>query len=224
MKISLPLSISVAVVGLVCGVAWLRDSREGAPNRASASNVRSDGHGFERTSNVRQDPATPFARSSEASELANLRRELAQLKAEMKVLRGQSLEPDPGDQPDPAEEEARLRKERREYLQDLAENFPNELVDRGWASETQDVIADALESNGLGASALGVECRSETCRVEVAIGSPQDVHAMSMFVLGVGQALPKVDYDQTDDGEGNRRTVMYMSRYDNPPEDVEPQP
>lgn len=225
MKTLLGIVLTIAVSGLGYGVAKYQHSLRDVPKKASTEGTHLGSLGAGSRSIVRNEPASlpALSQSAASSELARLRRDVAYLRAEMRALRDQRAdEDDSRARPDPSdpELEARLREEHREYLTDLAENFPNESVDRSWSSTTYDAIVDALESSGLKGSTDGVECRSQTCRVEVATPTREDFYSMSMFVLEVAQALPKVDYDHVDDGEGNRRTIMYMSRFDDPPEEM----
>jgi hypothetical protein len=109
-------------------------------------------------------------------------------------------------------------------MENVKKSFLNESRDASWSSATHDAILDALDGNKLRDALASVECRSQTCRVEIADKGNETSMKMPLVALKLARALPKVEYDLVDDGGGHQSTVLYMSRYDDPaPADL-PQP
>lgn len=182
-----------------------------------------DGEG--RTSSTRH-PLGGTA-SPALAELAELRRELAQLRLQ---VRGQGLTPaaadaaraaedHPGATRDPRtdpEARAELERERREYMAGVDAAFRSEATSPGWSSAISAVIQTAMADNsGLRPIGRGVECRSTTCRVEIADdGSVKLGKALPLLIHQVGQELPSVVANRVEDGRGGATMVLYMSRQD----------
>ena len=169
---------------------------------------------------AKRSPATP-----ESAELAELRQELTQLKRQM-WTQGQGVsatDPAKADAHDPAgakdprtDPEARAEQERkyREYMASVDAAFRNEATDPRWSSATSSVVQTALTADSdLRPLARGVECRSRTCRVEIADdGSGKLGKLLPMLAQKVGRELPSVTADRVQEAGGAVTMVLYMSR------------
>jgi len=96
----------------------------------------------------------------------------------------------------------------------IGDAFRNEATDPRWSSSTSSVVQAALVAdNDLRSLARGVECRSRTCRVEIADdGSVKLGKILPMFAQQVGRELPSVAAERVEDAGGAATMVLYMSR------------
>lgn len=162
-----------------------------------------------------------------------LRQRMAVLEAELTTLRGQVAQRESGHgevaqvAADPAtpevvtpEELSRQKQEWRDRMAEAAVNYEAEARDPAWARETQAAITQALER--LPAVSKGIkslECRSETCRIEVSNEQQPDFDKqLPLLPIGVSGQLPTVRYDHVTQADGSARTILYLSRHaDNEP-------
>jgi hypothetical protein len=172
--------------------------------------------------------ARPLA-GAPAGELTQLRRDRARLGPQVRAqaddpwasqddvpsTRGAAenqapLVPGPADVREARAEEERLH---RQYIARVEAAFRVEATDPQWSSATSSAIRGAATGDdSLRASLRGVECRSQTCRVEIADdGSGGLDKALPMFVHQLAQQLPSVTADRVDDGRGAASMVLYMS-------------
>jgi hypothetical protein len=164
-------------------------------------------------------PVTP-----EAVELAELRQEMARLRHQVstqeqrlaavdpaKLEASDSVARDPRTDPDMRAEQDRKY---REYLASLDTAFRKESRDPQWSTTTSSVVQTALVAdNDLRSLARGVECRSHTCRVELADDSSGKLDKiLPMFAQQVSQSLPSVIANHGEDTSGAATMVLYMSR------------
>jgi hypothetical protein len=167
--------------------------------------------------------------TSESAELAQMRQELTQLKHQL-WTQGQRLaatDPARAEAHDPTakdprtDPEARAEQERkyREYMASVDAAFRKEATDPHWSSTTSSAVQTALIANSdLRPLARGVECRSRTCRVEIADdGSGKLGKILPVFAQQVGQELPSVTADRVQDASGAATMILYMSRRDETP-------
>jgi len=173
-----------------------------------------------------QPPAIAAA-GSQAAELAELRREMLQLRKQVHA-QGEQLDSAANapyddsqavaDRHDPqAVLERREEDERkhREYMVGVDAAFRNEATDPRWAATTTVAVQAAITETGeLRQLARSVECRSSTCRVELTDnGSGKLASVLPAFAMRVGHELPSVDIGRIQDASGAATTVLYMSRH-----------
>jgi hypothetical protein len=162
--------------------------------------------------------------ASSAGEAAALRAGMARLDAEMSALREQiAASQAPADDgardvsPEPARRDpAALAQQERawhEHMMEVDSNFQREAADPRWASSTASALESALTaSDTLRGRARGIECRSRTCRVEIAEGGSGAVmKELPIFAQQFAETLPSIQFDHLDDGHGHTTMVLYMT-------------
>lgn len=138
--------------------------------------------------------ATPGARPAPAADIA---------KAEAMRLRG-----------DPA---ARAEAELAQRAQAAAKEarFRSEPVDARWAPAATSAVQRALAGDAESAqvTARSVECRSQTCRVEMADDGPGSTGSfVPLFAMRVGEVVGSITAVRVDQGRGASALVLYLSR------------
>ncbi|MEI2741138.1 MAG: hypothetical protein V9G63_01680 [Candidatus Competibacter sp.] len=112
------------------------------------------------------------------------------------------------DDPETREEAER---QRQETLRVMETDFRQEPTDSRWVSTTTTAIQDALAGiDGLQGSARNIECRSQTCRVELAGDRETLARFVSDFVLQIGSLLPSITANQIDNGD-DTTLILYLS-------------
>jgi hypothetical protein len=111
-----------------------------------------------------------------------------------------------------AREEA--ERQRQEELSAVETAFRQEPINARWRSETVTVIEEALTGTGeIQGTARAVECRSQTCRVELSGDRSTLTDFMPEFALRVGAILPGITADQIEHGDGTTTMILYLSRH-----------
>jgi hypothetical protein len=175
-------------------------------------------------------PAVEGARAAastatpEPADLAELQQQVARLKSQMwsQEQRLAAADPAKAAVKDPAakdprtDPEARAAEERKhkELVAGIDAEFHNEPTSSKWASAMSSTIQTAVaDDNDLRPLVRGFECRSQTCRVEIADdGSGKLNKSLPMFVDQVGRDLSKVVFDRIGAGDGAVTRVLYLSR------------
>lgn len=100
----------------------------------------------------------------------------------------------------------------RAYLAGLDAALRRESVDPEWAPSASAAIHDAIAADAeLASLARDVECRSRTCRVELADDTVALGTSLPRFLQQLGAALPGVAADHVDD-HGEATLVLFLSR------------
>jgi hypothetical protein len=162
------------------------------------------------------------AAAPQSAELAALRHEVALLKAEVRAQEQRPAESAKVDAPERAPDEqgrdpearAEAARKRGEYMARVDAAFREEPTDTQWSSVAAAAIHGAITGdNDLRALAREPECRSRTCRLELADdGSSKLSRVLPVFLNQLGQELPSVVADRVVDASGTMTTVLYMSR------------
>lgn len=160
-------------------------------------------------------------------EMAALREEVALLRAELsglkrtvreqsQMLAGTVAEEDtaanePHAKAAAQEEEERLYQER---MASVEADFWRESADPGWAAQATATVQEALAGDeAMQAAARNVECRSRTCRLEIADdGAGALAKSMPFLASRLAETLPDMTTDQVEDGNGGSTTILYLSR------------
>lgn len=164
--------------------------------------------------------------TSEAAELAELRRELSQLRRQVHAQEehlasvvavpgtpGETQERDPRTDLELREEAERKH---REYMAERETSFRKEPEDPRWAAATAAALHAAMaDDRELRASARSVECRSSTCRLELTDdGSGRLDRLVPRFAMHVAQELRSATATRVQDPSGAVTMVLYMSSRD----------
>jgi hypothetical protein len=136
-----------------------------------------------------------------AQDFAEMRRQLAELQRN-------SAATDEPPIPNRAEEE----RNRQAHIASLEASFWQEPGDPKWSDKASAAVLEALETGDTDTIEVrGLECRSHTCRVELANDTPQALNGLPIFFLRLAETLPDTVASQVDNVDGTRSTVLYMS-------------
>jgi hypothetical protein len=102
----------------------------------------------------------------------------------------------------------------REYMVGVEQAFANEKVDPAWASRASARVGHTFEGDEvLRTIAHTVECRAQTCRVQIEDDGVGTLNArMPYLALGLADVLPQVSAEHIDQANGRGAMVLYMSR------------
>lgn len=191
-------------------------TRNGNSSRAAASASSSS-----EASEVSLDP-----KSSSDSETAALRRDILSLNQKLGELRRQIADSraqasaiatqQPSENRPARTPEAVAEQERRwhEHMVTIEAGFQREERNAGWASSTSDTIRAAFGANdGLKGAIRGVECHSQTCKVEVLDDRSGSVgNSLPPVISQLGTVFPSTQADHADLGDGTMLLTIYMTR------------
>jgi hypothetical protein len=155
--------------------------------------------------------------------VARLHAEVAALREQMAATQGSARADADADDPGPAPRDpaeiAQRKREWHAHMADVASRFQREAMDPGWAPSTLSAVRSALSSNdAMRDKVRDVECRSQTCRVELADdGSAAMSKDLPLFVHQLAGVLPSVQADHVDEGDQRSALVLYMTRRERAP-------
>lgn len=161
--------------------------------------------------------SSPGPERAELATIAEMRRELTQIRGQLWEQEQRLMVMDHTNPPVPPRPDAASQAEqehrRRDYIVGVDAAFQNEARDPQWsAAMTSMVRATLAADNDLRVG--DVECRSKTCRVEIADDrSGRLGKILPAFALRLGESLPRVTADEVEDATGGTRLVLYMSRH-----------
>lgn len=93
----------------------------------------------------------------------------------------------------------------------LESDFRQQTIAPAWSSETEDLVRKGLLSDKISAdSIVSLECRTHTCRLELADNSQNKAPDFVDFPQKVSEELPNVMMSQTESGDNT--TVFYLSK------------
>lgn len=161
-------------------------------------------------------------------EMAALSKELAFLRREISAVQRQRHEQrraatvgapesaaDPA--PDPHTAPAARAAAERAWQQRMAmreATFRHEPTDPPWAAEAAGAVQAALASDDRVQNLLlGLDCRSHTCRVELAEDDTGELaKALPLLLLQLAPTLPHGTANYVDASDGGRAMILYLSR------------
>jgi hypothetical protein len=212
MKRTIVVAASIAVAGSVAYLGYAKLGRK-------APAVASDREG--------NDEAAPGgAAATQAWEIARLRREMALLRSEVAAAReaaagkpsgqpGEATASDPkADKAAPPERKA-TSDAWHAHMQEVDTNFRKEPFDNAWAANMTIAVKEAAGKHNAVSKALQkVECRSETCRVELTYdGSFELSEQMPFFLQDTVPNLPTMQAEPVDVRSGGSKTmVLYLTK------------
>jgi hypothetical protein len=110
-----------------------------------------------------------------------------------------------------AEQRAAEEQKQRARMEAVEEAFRKEVFDQNWARETRGSVEVAMQTENVHLQARSVECRSQTCRVELADDESPAIQAgLENLPQAVGGTLPLMQIARTDDAAGHH-TILYLS-------------
>jgi hypothetical protein len=202
------LGVATSGIALCVTYAVLRSDGAGRPDTTRASSTSS-------ATVLDARPKESHGGHTDAAE--QLASEVARLRAEVSALRDQAASsgpasPNEGEQRSPAsraEAEARYQV----YMGTVESAFRAEPDNPAWSQPTLAAVYDAIEQSGIPRSTLRqVECRSHTCRLEIAEeGSAGAEGAIPMLLNRLGARLPSTIGNHIDEGDATPRTLLYLS-------------
>ena len=149
-------------------------------------------------------------------QIALLRREVADIRQQLSGLPGavHSTELAPNPRTDSS---ARLEAARTEQMRMASSEstFRNERQDARWSQTATADVRSALAEvdDAVRSQVRAIECRSQSCRVEInADPSGTLARDLPVVIAHLAQALPNVTAGQIDQGDGHQATVLYLSR------------
>jgi hypothetical protein len=168
---------------------------------------------------------SPEERSvDQTTQVPRMQTELASVKAQLSAIKTHlATRSSAGEEAAAAEEEApqlspeeqRANEARawKEHMAKVAAAFNAEPVDPQWASATSETVETAIKANAVIAAAAGdVQCRSQTCRVEITKSAEGDVDKqLPMFVHELGSTLPYGKADRIENSDGTTSLALYLS-------------
>ncbi|HEY5955791.1 MAG TPA: hypothetical protein VIV60_04525 [Polyangiaceae bacterium] len=206
MKNVTSLIAGLAVVGMAAGIGLLVQSwGDHKPSLARAPHQQSN----------RAQPLGEAAPTHDAlisARVAALASEVSELKgqlAEAKQSNAEHVELEP---PAEAISPQEAKREWHAHLAEVEAKFGAERLDNRWASETQSMIERGLtETPGLRSAMRKLECRSETCRLEL-VETGDVAGSMGPFIHQLGTSLPMSKSDLVEEGNGKSVHVIYLFR------------
>jgi hypothetical protein len=99
------------------------------------------------------------------------------------------------------------------YMAGVAQSFSEEKVNAGWAASASSRVGTVFEGDEvLKDVARTVECRAQTCRVQIEDdGSGRLSQRMPFIAIGLADVLPTISAERIDRGNGRSAMVLYMS-------------
>lgn len=103
--------------------------------------------------------------------------------------------------------------QQRERIQILASAFEAEPLDADWSAEAVDAIERSLDAEALaGTTAVGVECRSTICQLEVEHDNSIDVARFELwFPILTAEVAPRITLEH-EEFDGRVNTIAYLAR------------
>lgn len=162
-------------------------------------------------------PHPVAAGGAESPEVSELRQELFRLRHQVasQEMRLATADPAKAQAPDSGPEaRAEAERKRKDYVVGIDAAFRKEARDPQWSAATTSTVQSALAADEeLRPLLRGVDCRSQTCRVEITDdGSGKLRKLLPIFVHHVGPALPTMTADRVVDGNDRATMVLYLSR------------
>jgi hypothetical protein len=237
MKRSLGVVVISIAVALAVGIALTHQA--GGPPASTPIRVSDAPPALETEA---RDPGTSVAEEPKAAalvagsdrpaetpppDIAALREEVALLRTHVTaferwihVQRRTATGGTPGREADPAQApridpaaRAAVERERQQQMAVIEAGFRRELADPRWSMEAEGVVQAALASDPIVQNTLlDLECRSQTCRVELADDDTGELAKVIPFVLlQLASTLPSATANYGVDGAGGKTMILYLT-------------
>lgn len=118
------------------------------------------------------------------------------------------------------ETKAKEEQQLQNQIEQLDIGFRQQTIDPEWSTKAKSMIENALTSDKVPSKdIIGIECRATMCRLELANDDNQEAPKISQFSMLIGEELPSVRVNQSEEADGTTTTVMYLSKDDDSPTD-----
>ena len=82
-----------------------------------------------------------------------------------------------------------------------------------WSVKAKSLVQEALASDKAASSDIvDIECRTTMCRVELANDGNKQAPKVAEIPKKIGEELPNVLVNQTNESDGSTTTVLYLSK------------
>jgi len=146
---------------------------------------------------------------SDLAEASGVRRELAELRSQIAAMQegraaAQQLVPAAAEQ---------AERDRELEMQAVETRFQEEAIDAVWSEGASAAVLEALEDPETDALEIrSLDCRSKTCRVEIAEDESSDSAGMlPTFLMRLNEALPRTVASRIELADGSASTVLFLS-------------
>ena len=145
--------------------------------------------------------------------LSAVQSQLASQKQTSAPDRAAAAKDSPPPELDVAAQRAQELERRRLYMAGVAAGFNNEKIDPAWATRVASRVSATFEGNEeLRKRLRGVECRTQTCRVQMDEDDSVALSRQMPFLsLSLVDVLPSMSVDHIDQGNGHSTMILYMS-------------
>jgi hypothetical protein len=112
---------------------------------------------------------------------------------------------------------AEAERERQQQMEVVEASFRREPADPRWSLEAEGAVQEVLASDEIVQDTLlGLECRSQSCRVELADDDTGELaKVLPLLLQQLAQTLPSATANYVEDGHGGKTVILYMSRESN---------
>jgi hypothetical protein len=155
-------------------------------------------------------------------ELAELRRLIGSRPSQTAVVQRNVTTPAPGDNKEVKIDDVATRAAEEQqhvaYMGTITHAFDTEVTDARWAPNAAASVRAALDSDEVLRNLAGsIDCRQQTCRVEIQDdGTQRMMKSLPLLANNVAATLPAVTAERIDNGNGRSTMVLYMSRLQQP--------
>jgi len=209
------------IVWLLVGLAVAAGVVAFVRSRAADSRPRSTVVSSERATDEPHRSPVDGDNAALKADLYQLHEEVANLRAQLAARQGEPA-PEPSAKvteigaAHTPEEQADQDARWHAHMNAIAERFRAEPKDPRWAQTATAAVQAAASANEAIRGALrGVECRSDSCRVEIVDDRSGGVaKGLPLFVQSLGDTMPTMQADHEEDGQGHVNMTLYLSRLD----------
>ena len=107
---------------------------------------------------------------------------------------------------------AKDEERRRQYMAGVAQAFEAEKIDPAWATRASARVAATFTADPtVREIARDVQCRQQTCRIQISDEGRNVSARMPSIALRVADLFPSVSADYVDRGDGSSTMIVYMS-------------
>jgi hypothetical protein len=166
-------------------------------------------------------PRTSAAVETLPQDIAALRKEVSALRRQVREqlragpvgAHGREEIPAHDSRRDPAAR-AEAERDRQAHMAVLEASFWQEPADQGWSSAAAAAVQDALAFDDTAQAAMrSLECRSTTCRLEMADDNTGELaKVLPVFLMQLAQTLPYATANHIDYSDGSRGIILYMTQ------------